>query len=180
MKIEFDFKRAGLVEARSLGVQQFFVNGGLMSEPNVYMVTKSWPLRPDQRRHPDDDTIQVFNMTKGELQRFRSDNFVAVLNVTLKVNGYADPQAESAFNVHRSQQSKTSQFVKNASPDQKEHTEYDVRWIVEVDAENALHAAQRAQEMMRDPNTTATCFNVTDPLGRVTALDLKDVPTKGE
>jgi hypothetical protein len=39
---------------------------------------------------------------------------------------------------------------------------YIVRWEVEVDADSALEAAKQAHEMMQDPESTATVFEVTE------------------
>lgn len=170
MKIEFDFKVAGLVEARTLKVQQFFVNGGLMSRPNVYMVTRAYPDPYKPRRDMEEETIQVFNMTRGELQRFRADSFVAVVDVILKIGGYSDPRAETSIlkvDKHR-------EFV-----DPVEVSSYTVQWLVELNAETPQHAAQRAQAILRDPHDDRPqVFNVTDELGRVTAVDLRQPSPK--
>lgn len=38
--------------------------------------------------------------------------------------------------------------------------EFRVTWTIEVDAKTAMEAAQKALEIQRDPNSTATVFDV--------------------
>jgi hypothetical protein len=179
MKIEYDLKRAGLTEARQLKRNQCFVNGGLMSEPNLFIVVDEWkPPRPYGKAYADqpsvyrageNDFIGVFNLSKGRLQTLHSDKMVAIVNVKVVVMGYADPKAAlldppAAFASMSSQES--------------EVTEYTVRWVAEVDALSPLQAAQLAQEIIRDPLTTATVFDVTDSNDNTQVIDLgKPAPT---
>lgn len=51
-------------------------------------------------------------------------------------------------------------------------TEYLVRWEINVTADSCVEAAQRAQAMQRDPETTATFYEVSDGRDTVT-VDLE-------
>jgi len=43
-------------------------------------------------------------------------------------------------------------------------TTYKVRWEIDIDADNVIEAAEKALAIQRDPNSTATVFEVTCPL----------------
>ena len=51
--------------------------------------------------------------------------------------------------------------------------EWIVMWTIEVDAEYPDEAAQRALEIMRDPESTATCFQVIGKGGELHEVDLQ-------
>lgn len=55
---------------------------------------------------------------------------------------------------------------------------YLVRWEVEVDAATPKAAAKLALEMQRDPVSTATCFEVFNPRGQMTEVDLEQEEEK--
>lgn len=40
-------------------------------------------------------------------------------------------------------------------------TEYEVVWVINVDADTPEEAALKAQMLQRDPNSLATCYEVT-------------------
>lgn len=53
--------------------------------------------------------------------------------------------------------------------------EYNVEWAITVDADSPEEAAELALELMRDPNSTATFFNVReadDPDGDWTEINV--------
>jgi len=50
--------------------------------------------------------------------------------------------------------------------------EWTVRWTIEVDAEYADEAAQRALEIMQDPASTAQYFHVIGENGETNYVDL--------
>jgi len=41
-------------------------------------------------------------------------------------------------------------------------SEFTVTWIIDIEADSALEAAQKAQEIQRDPDSIATVFSVMD------------------
>ena len=51
---------------------------------------------------------------------------------------------------------------------------YRVTFVIEVGALNPLDAAETVQEIMRDPESTATVFDVTDESGVTHVVDLSD------
>ena len=51
---------------------------------------------------------------------------------------------------------------------------YRVTFVIEVDARSHGHAAEIVQEIMRDPESTATVFDVTDESGITHVVDLSD------
>jgi hypothetical protein len=51
-----------------------------------------------------------------------------------------------------------------------------VIWEIDIDAEDACAAAQRAQEIQRDPASSATVFKVQKPNGTVATFDLAPPP----
>ncbi len=52
--------------------------------------------------------------------------------------------------------------------------EYHVIWEIDLDATTPKEAAERALEIHRDPDSTATVFNVCDEYGNLTEVDLLD------
>lgn len=50
--------------------------------------------------------------------------------------------------------------------------EYRVMWVIDVEAEDHVQAAMKAQEAQRDPDTLATVFVVQDREGRAAQIDL--------
>jgi hypothetical protein len=56
-------------------------------------------------------------------------------------------------------------------------TEYHVEWDIEVEADSHEHAAWRALEIQRDPNSIATVFEVSD--GTVGPITIDVEPTDG-
>lgn len=51
---------------------------------------------------------------------------------------------------------------------------YRVTWDIDIDGTTPLEAARMAQTIMRDADSTATVFTVTDENGHTTTLDLAD------
>ena len=49
-----------------------------------------------------------------------------------------------------------------------------VAWEVDVDAEDPREAAEKALRMQRNPESTATVFDVTDERGRTIHVDLME------
>ena len=49
-----------------------------------------------------------------------------------------------------------------------------VRWEVDVDADGPREAAEKALRMQRNPQSTATVFDVMDERGRKTRVDLQE------
>ena len=45
---------------------------------------------------------------------------------------------------------------------------YRVTWTIDIDADTPREAAQRALDIQRDPDSCATCFEVTDPTAPMT------------
>jgi hypothetical protein len=54
-------------------------------------------------------------------------------------------------------------------------TTYSVNWKIEIEAESRVEAARQALEIHRDPNSTATVFDVYDQDGNCTRVDLLEV-----
>ena len=54
--------------------------------------------------------------------------------------------------------------------------EYTVNWKIELDAESFEDAAKKALEIQRDPDSTATHFEVCDEHGRQQEVDLEGTP----
>lgn len=50
--------------------------------------------------------------------------------------------------------------------------EYTVTWVVELEADNPRDAARIARKWQLDPNSWATCFDITDNAGNETTIDL--------
>jgi len=48
-----------------------------------------------------------------------------------------------------------------------------VNWTIEVDANDPVDAARCALEIIRDPNSTAPCFDVVDDDGDLHEVDLQ-------
>ncbi|MGA3118397.1 MAG: hypothetical protein ABSF90_28720 [Syntrophobacteraceae bacterium] len=51
-------------------------------------------------------------------------------------------------------------------------TTYSVNWRIDIEAESTVEAAMQALEIHRDPNSTATVFDVYDEQGNYTSIDL--------
>ena len=51
-------------------------------------------------------------------------------------------------------------------------TTYSVNWRIEIEAESPVEAARQALETHRDPNSTATVFDIYDEQGTYTCIDL--------
>ncbi len=51
---------------------------------------------------------------------------------------------------------------------------YFVTWEIDIEAENPREAAEKALEIQRDPESTATCFQVFDEDGEETHIDLME------
>ena len=51
-------------------------------------------------------------------------------------------------------------------------TTYNVNWRIDIEAESPVEAAMQALEFHRDPNSTATVFDVCDEQGNYTSIDL--------
>ena len=51
-------------------------------------------------------------------------------------------------------------------------TTYSVNWSIDIEAESPVEAARQALEIHRDPNSTATVFDVYDKDGNHTRIDL--------
>jgi hypothetical protein len=51
-------------------------------------------------------------------------------------------------------------------------TAYSVNWRIDIEAESAVEAAKQALEIHRDPNSTATVFDLYDEQGNYTCVDL--------
>ncbi len=51
-------------------------------------------------------------------------------------------------------------------------TAYSVNWRIEIEAESPVEAARQALEIHRDPNSTATVFDVYDEQGNCACVDL--------
>ncbi|WP_032381035.1 hypothetical protein [Rhodococcoides fascians] len=62
--------------------------------------------------------------------------------------------------------------------------EYTVSWQIQIEAENPTEAARAALRIHRNPESTATCFTVTDEKGAVTGrcveIDLDEVDAEDE
>ena len=54
-------------------------------------------------------------------------------------------------------------------------TSYSVNWQIEIDAELPVEAARQAVEIHRDPNSTATVFDIYDEDGNYTRVDLLEI-----
>ena len=52
---------------------------------------------------------------------------------------------------------------------------YSVEWVIDIDAKDAVSAAEEAWRLMRGHGSTANCFTVTDDEGNGTEVDLEDV-----
>jgi hypothetical protein len=53
---------------------------------------------------------------------------------------------------------------------------YRVTWEIDIEADSARDAAQRAQDIQRRPGSTATVFEVERPDGSVVMIDLARPP----
>ena len=53
--------------------------------------------------------------------------------------------------------------------------EYSIVWEIQVSADNPEDAARRALAIQRDPDSTATVFEVNDEFGVETIIDLDEV-----
>lgn len=53
---------------------------------------------------------------------------------------------------------------------------YRVTWEIDIERDTPLEAAREAHTIMRDTESTATVFIVTDACGRTTVVDLTDPP----
>ena len=51
-------------------------------------------------------------------------------------------------------------------------TAYSVSWRIDIEAESPVEAARQALEIHRDPNSTATVFDIYDEDGNHTCVDL--------
>ena len=56
--------------------------------------------------------------------------------------------------------------------------EYEVKWIIEIQADTPRAAAQRAATIMRDPRSWATVFLVKAEDGESTIVDLLEMETQ--
>lgn len=172
MRVEYDFKNSGLVRADSLAMGDHFVNGGLMSQPNVFMVlerpTRQWVPEPKRSGMSKDDVeagyVKVFNMTQGHHQRFGADKYVAKVKAKLVVEGYCDPSVS---------------FDKVVEPE-LESTGYKVKWTIDVNAADAIDAAKHAAEILQGKSGAATVFRVTKPDGENVVVDLSCDSEKGQ
>lgn len=52
---------------------------------------------------------------------------------------------------------------------------YKVNWSIDIDADSPKEAASMALEIMRDPDSTATVFDVSEPEGASITVDLEPV-----
>ncbi|MBF6100469.1 hypothetical protein IU510_20635 [Nocardia cyriacigeorgica] len=52
--------------------------------------------------------------------------------------------------------------------------DYRARWQIDVSATDPLHAARKARAIQRDPDSTATVFDVVDEYGSTFRVDLAD------
>ena len=150
MKIEYNFYKAGLVRLDELVPGTLFINGGLMNQPDLFLVLYPPPIKAAT----DKGMLNVFNLTKSHFQQFKPSASVAVVSATLSINGY-----------HENDRS-----VKDAPTDDRLHTDdrtHTVEWIIEVDAGNEVEAAQKAAKIFRDPESTARFFRVTRPCGTI-------------
>ena len=53
-------------------------------------------------------------------------------------------------------------------------TDYYIEWSIDLEADSPRDAARKALEIMRDPASIATCFNVYDEDGNPVAVDLME------
>ena len=53
--------------------------------------------------------------------------------------------------------------------------EYLVRWEIELEADNPQDAAAQALDIHRDPDSIATVFDVVDPDGETTRVDVQEL-----
>jgi hypothetical protein len=53
---------------------------------------------------------------------------------------------------------------------------YRVKWTIDVDAESAKEAAEKALEIQRDKESTATVFSVSTKVETTEVIDLSDTP----
>jgi hypothetical protein len=51
--------------------------------------------------------------------------------------------------------------------------EYRVKWEIDIEADNALHAARQAREIQLDRNSWATVFEMQDSAGRFETVVLE-------
>ena len=58
--------------------------------------------------------------------------------------------------------------------------EYQVKWVIDIEADTPREAAERALEIMRDPTSTAQYFEVTDPDNGFNIVDLFERPSDSE
>jgi len=49
---------------------------------------------------------------------------------------------------------------------------YEVRWVIDLEADSALEAAKEALEIMRDKESTAVVFQVRNGKGKLVDIDL--------
>lgn len=52
--------------------------------------------------------------------------------------------------------------------------EYHVTWEIDLEADSPREAADHALAIQRDPDSTATVFDVTDGIGTTDRIDLDD------
>lgn len=52
---------------------------------------------------------------------------------------------------------------------------YRVLWTIDIEADTAEEAAQRALDIQRNPESIATVFEVTSPDGSVEQIDLEPI-----
>lgn len=55
---------------------------------------------------------------------------------------------------------------------------YSIIWSIDIEAETPRDAAEEALKIQRDPESTATCFEVMDDEGTVINIDLLKDPEK--
>ncbi len=53
-------------------------------------------------------------------------------------------------------------------------TDYYIEWSIDLEAETAREAAQKALEIMRDPSSIATVFRIYDEDGNPVQVDLQE------
>lgn len=56
---------------------------------------------------------------------------------------------------------------------------YKVKWVIDIDADTHNEAAKKAFTIQRDPNSTATVFEVSDEINLTKEIDLLEINNDG-
>lgn len=134
MKIEYSLKHAGLTAVHNLKAGQFFINGGLMNSPQLYMVVNP-------------ASFQMFNLTKSRTEMWSEQlhKLVAVVNVKVVVGGYASMNANPP-----PEEEKKWEPDNDAKMVTEDKQLYEVSATIRVRHKGPLAAADEAAQRLKD------------------------------